>query len=183
MKSSGLAVMVAGTLIASGTALRAGDDAAEAASGVRVRVHVSPRVDQPGKWRRVTGTLTDSGPDGLVLTLPDERRVTIPRVEIRRMEVSRGRHRGKGALVGAAIGLGVGLAVSGAAGATCDGWGCLGAGFLLVVGTPAATATGAGVGAAVGRERWRPVEAGPRPRLTVVPTVGRSVGARLAFSF
>jgi hypothetical protein len=182
MKSSGWAVMVAGILIASGTGLRA-DDEAEPSSGTRVRVQVFPRVDGPGRARRLTGTLTESGPDGLVLTLPDEQRVTIPRAEIRKLEVSRGRNRGKGALVGAAIGLGVGLAVSGAAGASCDGWSCLGAGFLFVVGTPVATVTGAGVGAAVGKERWQPVEAARGPRLTVAPLVGGGAGARLAFSF
>lgn len=176
MKSKGMAVLVAGILIAGGTGLRAGDEA-EPASGTRVRVEL------PGKGRRLTGTLTESGPEGLVLTLPDEQRVTIPRVEIRRMEVSRGRHRGKGALVGAAVGLGVGLAFSAAAGASCDGWGCLGAGALLVVGTPAVTVAGAGLGAAVGKERWQTVETAHRRQLTVAPTFGRGVGARLAFSF
>jgi hypothetical protein len=182
MKSSAMAVLVAGILMAGGTVLRAGDET-EPAAGARVRIRVSPGVEPPRKGSRLTGTLTESGPDSLVLTLPDERRVTIPRAAIRKMEVSRGRHRGKGALVGAAVGLGVGLAVSGAAGATCDGWSCLGAGALLVVGTPVATVAGAGLGAAAGKERWQPVEAARGPHLTVAPTVGRGVGARLAFSF
>jgi hypothetical protein len=173
------AVVVVGILMAGGTGLRASDEV-EAAGVARVRIHVSG--DHAGLAGRLTGTLAESGPDTLVL-VSGKQRLTIARADVRKMEVSRGRHRAKGALLGAAVGLGVGLALSGAAGATCDGFDCLGAAALLVVVTPAITVTGAGVGAAVGTERWEPLEAPRRPHFSLAPTAGRGMGARLAFSF
>jgi hypothetical protein len=176
MKSSATAVLVAGILIAGGTGLRASDER-EPAGVARVRIRLSGE-----HARRLTGTLAESGPDTVVLVSGKER-LTIERADIRKMEVSRGRHRAKGALLGAAVGLGVGLTLSGAEGASCDGFDCLGAAALLVVVTPALTVTGAGIGAAVGTERWTPVEAARRPHLSLAPTAGRGLGARLAFSF
>jgi hypothetical protein len=179
MKSSAMAVTVAVILIAAGTGLRASDER-EPAGVARVRIRLSG--EHAGQGRRLTGTLAESGPDTVVLVSGKER-LTIERADIRKIEVSRGRHRAKGALLGAAVGLGVGLTLSGAEGASCDGFDCLGAAALLVVVTPALTVTGAGIGAAVGTERWEPVEASRRPHLSLAPTAGRGVGARLAFSF
>ena len=114
-------------------------------------------------------------------------RIVVPRGAIARVDVSRGRgRRGRAALKGLGIGVGVGAVVFGTALATCDdkrGFGCFGQGIALIYGTPLLGAAGALTGATVGQERWEAVEAPRRPRVTIAPTLGKGVGARLALSF
>jgi hypothetical protein len=130
---------------------------AEARPGARVRVTTGPSAQatsgQPGvQHRTVIGTLLDADGDAItVLRRGGEDRVHIARTAIRRLEVARGRTRGRSTLIGAGIGAGVGLGVAVIEHHQCKGEFMCGVEFVLPVLT---TPVGALVGFAAGKQQW-----------------------------
>lgn len=162
---------------------------AELPAGTRVRV-AAPATG------RLIGTVSEVRGDTL-LVQSRKGMHAVPVSSIRDLQVSRGRPpRVASALEGGAIGLLTG-AVGGAAMLAlpalvvpdaCDREGdgvlCFSAGEWalvgVVLGAPLGAASGAVVGFAFPRERWRSVAAKSAPALTVQP---RAVGVRLGLSF
>jgi len=128
--------------------------------GSRVRVKSSGEVGDDGRvtpskgdhW--IVGTLLTIDPDYLTVAAQGRpaARTRVPRTAVTDLEISRGRSRGKGALIGAGIGAVVGL-----------GWGALvysgvrstgrgELGFVAPVMVP--VPVGIIVGLAIGKERW-----------------------------
>jgi hypothetical protein len=193
MKRSTRTLVAAGLVAALASAARAEEPAAagtaevEVAPGARVRIRLDDVSARVRGERTLTGRLLETGPDRFVLASEREgQRIVVPRGAIERLELSHGRgHRGRSALKGFGIGAGLGVVVFGIGTMTCDreSWDCFGPAVGLMLGAPALGAAGAAIGAATGSERWEPVESARRPRLTVTPTLGKGVGARLALSF
>ncbi len=127
----------------------------EAIEGAQVRVQT---VGAGGRW--VKGRLVALDSSVLTLRAPrGSRTVLLDRAHVSRIEVSVGRGTGQAAAIGALVGLFVAgvytLGNLGAQGeALCSGSGC--AELFLLLG-PSAAVIGAGVGAGVAPERWRPV--------------------------
>jgi hypothetical protein len=155
--------------------------------GSRVRIRLDREAGRKRGGREVTGKLIEAGTERLVVALARDRRVEVSRATIERVDVSRGRSRGKGALKGFAIGAGLGLTFFGPARAVCrdDGFlACVGEDAGLYLGTPLLGAIGAGIGAIRGAEQWRTVEHSRGPRVAVAPLLaGGGVGVRLTLSF
>lgn len=185
--AAGLAVALAMAARAEEPAVAGTADVEGVAPGARVRIRLDDASARVRGERTLTGRLLETGPDRLVLASEREgQRIVVPRGAIERLDVSHGRgHRGRSALKGFGIGAGLGVVVFGIGAMTCDreSFDCFGPAVGLMLGAPALGAAGAAVGAATGSERWEPVESARRPRLTVTPTLGKGVGARLALSF
>jgi hypothetical protein len=176
-RATGLAVpvLLAAQLASGGEPLGVGDRVrVKATSEVTDDGTVAPR--QSRDW--IVGMLATADGDELsVLVAPDEAAVRMPRVAVERLEVSRGRARGKATLIGAGIGAAFGVVVGVISHEQCqseagdDGWCDLAWSFPMVT-TPA----GALLGLAIGKERW--VQASPTTlSLGVVPVSG---GVRVA---
>jgi hypothetical protein len=140
------------------------------------------RVRRGGK--SIEGRLVAADDDSLMLTAQG-RTVSIPRREIERLEVSRGRMIGKGAGLGAAVGAGLGAALGVGLIAALDGqddWVYRSSDYVAVgavtgtVGAITGTALGALTGACF--ERWKPARVSP-VALSVLPRRG---GASVAFA-
>jgi hypothetical protein len=141
------------------------DEPSPLTAGTRIRLTTTGAA--PGEKRTVTGTLL--GHNAETVTVNPTKLgggEVIPRSSIAALEVSKGRHRSKGALIGGAIGLavGIGLVASGDRGIGCGGGECLcgggGCGALYLGVGGAAAAIGAGIGALAARERWEAVPLG-----------------------
>jgi hypothetical protein len=185
--AAGLAVALAGAAHA-GEPTVGGAMASEVAPGTRVRIRLDRESARVRGERQLTGRLMEAGPERWVIASEQGReRIVVPSGAIERLDVSRGRgRRGHAAWKGLAIGAAVGAVAFGSLYATCDreqGFECLGSGVAFVYGTPLLGAVGAVTGAIVGEERWDAVEQPRRPRVTIAPTLGQGVGARLALSF
>lgn len=176
-------VSVALALAASPAAARAQSTTSAAtplAPGTRVRVSAVQRRDA------ITGVVVSHSADSLVVRSDrDSSTVALARVQVARVDVSRGRHSQmlKGAAYGLLGGAGIG-ALTGLtlfSGASCDAnaeFGlCLGPGFGAAVGATLFGAVGALVGTLVGsyeREQWSPAPAASarEARLRITPVRG-----------
>ena len=131
--------------------------------GTRVRV----TVREDGSERRLVGPLRTFDSEALALTTEDGgERLSLPRANITRIEVSRGSrsHAGKGFLVGAVLGLAAIAVVEAAHGDNYEAPDNYG---LIVAGSVAGGAlVGAGIGALMRSERWeaQPWAVGPGRR-------------------
>lgn len=143
--------------------------------GTRVRVTAPALAPKP-----LVGTIKKLSDDAIDLAVKGRDDViSVPRASVIRLEVSRGRNRGKGALIGGAALATVGI-VWGAVG--CHGsefppWLC-----ATILGVPGLV-VGAGVGALVGSgEHWNELPS-DRFRVTLAPTPGRGVALSMRFTF
>jgi hypothetical protein len=172
--------------------------------GDRVRIHFTDARTS----RVVTGTLLFQDADSVTLLekvkagpvmaspragppaiqLIEGRRVSVPRPQISRLEVSTGHSSaGTGALIGAGIGVAGGVALGVAS--LCsnnDGMFCLDTPGQVVVLAAATGAIGAAIGAIVGlcvhHERWVPAGDGPRASVMLLPSeTGGAVGVSIRF--
>ncbi len=111
-------------------------------------------VPRPGE--RLTGQLVGVTDDFVTLREGKDRTILVPRQAVQRLEVRRGGHPARGALVGATAAFALGFAIGYVAEQDCTGWVCspelAGAGLGLLLTIP-----GAGAGAAVAGGRWEPV--------------------------
>src|SRR5262249_38330229 len=149
---------------------------------VKMRDDKTP-VCLPRPRAALTGRLLESGDEAWTFAVDGQPAAfRIPRQTIVAVDVSRGRHRGKGALKGGAWGL-LALGTIGVAlGSYCEGQ----------IGCPGRTATGlflgatgavlgAVIGSATASEHWESVRAAP-PRVSLRPQVGRRAGVTIAVS-
>jgi hypothetical protein len=157
-------------------AVVAGVGRSSAADRGEVRVGATVRATTPGGV--LSGTIAEVDPAAITLRDPLSRRMlSIPREEISRLELSRGRSRGKNALIGAGVGLAVGLGVAVIANSQCQGDMLCGVEFALPVLT---TPLGALVGVAIpGNQRW--VDASPGSPTAQVPKKGVRVAWSVSF--
>ena len=151
------------------------EDAVGLSPGARVRVTALRLAPEP-----LAGTMESSSGQSIVLRIEDpELAVTVPAADITRLQLSRGRDRGKSALIGGAIGgvlgaVGV-VTLCYALGGDCDDkaiaakYGAAGLGLGLVLGAAAAP------------ERWEDVPS-DRIHVSIAPTPGRGVSVRVSFS-
>lgn len=146
------------------------------APGVRVRV-TAPTV-APGP---LVGTVRSLSADAIEIAVKGrEGTIQMPRASVLRLEVSRGRNRGKGALIGAATLATAGIVV-GAVG--CRDSGDFDSGFCAAVLGGTGLVLGGGVGALVGSgERWTELPS-DRFRVSLAPTPGGGVELSVRFTF
>jgi hypothetical protein len=153
-----------------------GQDIEALERGARVRVETSG----PG-GRRLTGVLDQLTSDRLVLYVgAEETPSVVPRRELAKLEVSRGRATKRAAWLGAVVGGVAGSALAFSVGPLAEGVAEEQSAVLL---GGLGALLGAGVGAAVGsHEQWREVPLGSG-RVTVAPFVGRANGVAVAVRF
>jgi hypothetical protein len=154
-------------------------DTAEGAMGLlpgaRVRVLAPEFAPKP-----IVGTVESSSGQRIVLRVENrDPPVVVPFAEITRLDLSRGRARGKSALIGAAIG---GALAAGSMMILCQGGGDCDTTAVAAVYGAGGLVLGGGVGAIVGAERWEDVPS-DRIRVSLAPTPGRGVSVRFAVSF
>ena len=145
---------------------------------VGARVRVLTTADTPPAGRRVpwrVGRIVAATPDSLTIeTGKSATPLTLPASAVERLEVSRGRDRGKGMFVGALIG---GLLAGGAAATASGGDEGVPAEEAVVGGAVAGLMLGGVMGALAAPERWQ--RAALPTRLGVAPRRGGGVTIRL----
>jgi len=168
----GFSVSAVAVLLAASLA----DGGESSSEPARIRLKATSEVAEDGTvssrggsdW--IVGKLLVADADYLTLAAEGRGSMRVPRTAVERLEVSRGRSRGKPALIGAGIGAVVGLAWGVIEHSRCESrgeWFC-----DLAYGFPVLTVpAGALVGLAIGRERW--VETSPTSlKVCFMPTRG-----------
>ena len=176
-------VVCASSLLLSAALAEGGEPSSEPA---RIRLKATSEVAEDGtvtsregkQW--IVGKLVATDAEHLTVAAAGKPSVRVPRTAVQRLQVSRGRSRGKAALIGAGVGAVVGLAWGAIEHSRCES---SGEGMCdLAYGIPVMTVpVCALVGLAVGKERW--VETSPAGfHLGLSPTRdGVRVVGRLAF--
>ena len=143
--------------------------------GGRVRV-TAPRLSP----KPLVGIVESSSAQAVLVRVGErDPAVSVPRADIMRLELSRGRARRKSALIGGAIGAVVCL---GGVYALCKSEGECDPVVAAATSAGFGFGVGAGVGALVAPERWQDVPL-DRVRVSLAPTRGGGVSIRASFAF